>query len=123
MAHTQRATHYNKPERGADRGLAAARLAWLGGGAQDGEGGAAVVRADPRAAPPDDGIQRGGRRHLAVLDAQIDAMNPVVAVFLGAIFLGERITPLILLGMALIVAGVAGLSLDGTGTSANGHSR
>jgi drug/metabolite transporter (DMT)-like permease len=49
-------------------------------------------------------------------------MNPVVAVFLGAIFLGERITPLILLGMALIVAGVAGLSLDGTGTSENGHS-
>lgn len=39
--------------------------------------------------------------------------------FLGAIFLGERITPLILLGMALIVAGVAGLLLEGApGTGA-----
>lgn len=39
-------------------------------------------------------------------------VNPVIAVVLGALILGERITPAILVGATLVLAGVAGVFWD-----------
>ncbi len=54
-----------------------------------------------------EGIRRIGASHASI----IGSVGPLATIFLGAIFLGERITAIQIVGAALVLAGVLSISL------------
>ena len=57
-----------------------------------------------------EGIRRIGASHASI----IGAVGPIATIFLGAIFLGEQVTAIQLLGALLVLAGVLAVSLQRT---------